>query len=158
MRARRREDGTPKVIKPQMLIGYLLQMSVGDESAPKGGHAADLAARAATEMANACGQRSNSYRSSTKINFVRPGETRLLSARPNGRNSCVYTCPEVSETGEISTARFPPLSVFKKTDFWRDAGTMDCHPPLALSACRRKVANGVLPLPRGNFPFEAGWS
>ena len=46
-----------KVLKPQMLIGHLLEMSVGSESTPKGGHAADLAARAATEVASACGPR-----------------------------------------------------------------------------------------------------
>ena len=57
VRARRRDDGTMKVLKPQMLIGHLLEMSVGSESTPKGGHAADLAARAATEVANACGPR-----------------------------------------------------------------------------------------------------
>ena len=56
--ARKLEDGTPKVLKPQMLIGYLLEMSVGSKSTPKGGHAADLAARAAMEVATACGLRS----------------------------------------------------------------------------------------------------
>lgn len=58
VRARKHEDGTLKVIKPQMLIGHLLEMSVGSKGTPKGGHAADLAARAAMEVATACGPRS----------------------------------------------------------------------------------------------------
>ena len=53
---RKREDGEVKVIKPQMLIGYLLDMSVGSEDTPKGGHAADVAARAAIVP---CGPRSD---------------------------------------------------------------------------------------------------
>ena len=36
-----------------MLAGYLLQMAVGDKSTPKGGHAADVAARAASELSSA---------------------------------------------------------------------------------------------------------
>lgn len=69
VRARRRPSGEKKVIKPQMLVGYLLQMAVGGESAPKGGHAADLAARAATEVATACGKRSSMTRSKGKFGF-----------------------------------------------------------------------------------------
>ena len=57
VRARKRGDGTLKVIKPQMLVGYLLDMSVNSEHTPKGGHAADIAARAAMEVASACGPR-----------------------------------------------------------------------------------------------------
>ena len=34
---KRREDGTIKVVRPQMVVGYLLDMSVGSESTPKGG-------------------------------------------------------------------------------------------------------------------------
>lgn len=58
VRLRKRADGSVKVVKPQMLVGYLLEMAAGSASTPKGGHAADLAARAATEVATACGPRS----------------------------------------------------------------------------------------------------
>ena len=58
VRARRRADGTIKVMRAEMLMGHLLEMAVGGESVPKGGHAADLMARAATEVATACGKRS----------------------------------------------------------------------------------------------------
>lgn len=69
VRARRGQSGEKKVIKPQMLIGYLLQMATGGESTPKGGHAKDLAARAATEVATACGQRSKMKRSKGKFGY-----------------------------------------------------------------------------------------
>jgi hypothetical protein len=54
----KREDGTLKVLKPEMIVGHLLEMSVGSEHTPKGGHAAELAARAGMEVATACGLRS----------------------------------------------------------------------------------------------------
>ena len=57
VRARRREDGTHKVVRAEMLSGALRDMSVGSESAPKGGHASDIAARAGMEVASACGKR-----------------------------------------------------------------------------------------------------
>ena len=51
-------DGSPKVMAPQMLLGHLFAMATGAKSTPKGGHAADLESRAATELATACGPRS----------------------------------------------------------------------------------------------------
>ena len=57
--ARRDADGRPRVIRPQMLVGYLLQMSTGHASVPKGGHDTDVKKRAETELATACGPRSN---------------------------------------------------------------------------------------------------
>ena len=40
------ETGVKKVIKAQMLIGHLLEMAAGEKTGvPKGGHAADIAAR-----------------------------------------------------------------------------------------------------------------
>jgi hypothetical protein len=58
VRPRKREDGTLKVLKPEMIVGHLLEMSAGSKHTPKGGHAADIAARAAMEVATACGPRS----------------------------------------------------------------------------------------------------
>ena len=46
-----------KVVRPQMLIGWLLDMVNGSENAPKGTHAGELAARAMLEAATACGRR-----------------------------------------------------------------------------------------------------
>jgi hypothetical protein len=56
---RRSAAGALKVLKPQMLIGYLLEMASGDKAAPKGGHAGDLLARAGQEAVTACGRRSD---------------------------------------------------------------------------------------------------
>ena len=69
VRARRLPSGEKKVVKPQMLVGYLLQMAVGGESTPKGGHPADLAARAAMEVASACGLRSHMKRRKGKFGY-----------------------------------------------------------------------------------------
>ena len=58
VRARRRVDGAIKVMRPEMLMGHLLEMAAGGESVPKGGHAAELLARAGSEVASAAGPRS----------------------------------------------------------------------------------------------------
>ena len=58
VRARRTATGEIKVVKPQMLIGYLLEMASGSAQTPKGGHAGDLLARAGQEAVSACGPRS----------------------------------------------------------------------------------------------------
>jgi len=56
--ARRTASGEIKVMKPQMIIGYLLEMAAGSKDTPKGGHAGDLLARAGQEAVTACGPRS----------------------------------------------------------------------------------------------------
>ena len=56
--ARRTATGEIKVVKPQMVIGYLLEMASGSKDTPKGGHAGDLLARAGQEVVTACGPRS----------------------------------------------------------------------------------------------------
>ena len=56
---RRTASGALKVVKPQMLIGYLLEMASGSKDTPKGGHAGDLLARAGQEAVSACGRRSD---------------------------------------------------------------------------------------------------
>lgn len=56
------ETGEIKVIPPQMLIGWLLDMAVGSQDTPKGTHASEILARAAQEAATACGKRSNMKR------------------------------------------------------------------------------------------------
>ena len=55
---RKTAGGALKVMKPQMLIGYLLEMASGSKDTPKGGHAGDLLARAGQEAVTACGPRS----------------------------------------------------------------------------------------------------
>ena len=47
---RRTASGEMKVVKPQMIIGYLLEMASGSKDTPKGGHAGDLLARAGQEV------------------------------------------------------------------------------------------------------------
>ena len=55
VRPRRTATGEIKVTKPQMIIGYLLEMASGSADTPKGGHAGDLLARAGQEAVTACG-------------------------------------------------------------------------------------------------------
>lgn len=57
VKARVDATGRKKVVRPQLLVGYLLQMAVGSKQTPKGGHLDDLKARAALETASACGKR-----------------------------------------------------------------------------------------------------
>ena len=47
---RRTATGEIKVVKPQMVIGYLLEMASGSKDTPKGGHASELLARAGQEV------------------------------------------------------------------------------------------------------------
>ena len=70
VRARRNADGTNKVIRPQMLIAHLLQMAQGASSTPKGGHARDIAARAAKEAVTACGKRSMMKRTKGAFGYM----------------------------------------------------------------------------------------
>ena len=56
------ETGEIKVVPPQMLIGWLLDMAVGSQDTPKGTHASEIHARAAQEAATACGKRSEMKR------------------------------------------------------------------------------------------------
>ena len=56
--SRQTVTGEIKVVTPQMLIGYLLEMASGSKDTPKGGHAGDLLARAGQEVVTACGPRS----------------------------------------------------------------------------------------------------
>ena len=58
LQPRRKADGTVKVVKADIFVGYLLEMATGSSSTLKGSAAADLMARAATEVATACGKRS----------------------------------------------------------------------------------------------------
>ena len=63
VRARRAATGERKVTMPQMLIAHLLEMASASEHTPKGGHAADIAARAGQEVVTACGPREKMKRS-----------------------------------------------------------------------------------------------
>ena len=72
---RRNADGAIKVMKGDLLVGYLLEMATGSKSTPKGGAAADLMARAASEVATACGKRSQ----------MRCARTRTRARRSGGR-------------------------------------------------------------------------
>jgi hypothetical protein len=58
------ETGEIKIVPPQMLIGWLLDMAVGSQDTPKGTHASEIHARAAQpqEAASACGKRSGMKR------------------------------------------------------------------------------------------------
>ena len=49
--------GELRVLKPEMVVGMLLEMATGDENAPKGGHPDDLARMASSEAKNICGPR-----------------------------------------------------------------------------------------------------
>jgi len=51
-----------KIVRPQMLIGWLLEMASGSENTPKGTHPSEIAARAAHEAAAACGKRAHHQR------------------------------------------------------------------------------------------------
>jgi hypothetical protein len=62
VRPRRTATGEVKVLKAQMLIGYLLEMASGSKDTPKGGHAGDLLAQAGQEAVSACGVRSKMKR------------------------------------------------------------------------------------------------
>ena len=55
---RKTAAGALKVMKPQMIIGHLLEMASGSKDTPKGGHAGDLLARAGQEAVTACRPRS----------------------------------------------------------------------------------------------------
>ena len=47
----------PKVLKPEMIVGLLLEMATGDENMPKGGHPDDLTLLAATDEKQLTGPR-----------------------------------------------------------------------------------------------------
>jgi len=49
--------GLPMVLKPEMIVGLLLEMATGDENMPKGGHPDDLARLVATDEKNLAGPR-----------------------------------------------------------------------------------------------------
>jgi hypothetical protein len=51
------ETGVPKVLKPEMIVGMLLEMATGDKNMPKGGHPDDLARLASTDEKNLAGPR-----------------------------------------------------------------------------------------------------
>ncbi len=49
--------GAMRVLKPEMVVGMLLEMATGDQNMPKGGHASDLARLAKSDSLNICGPR-----------------------------------------------------------------------------------------------------
>ena len=57
VRAAKDVKGELMVLKPEMIVGLLLEMATGDENMPKGGHPEDLARLAATDDKNLAGPR-----------------------------------------------------------------------------------------------------
>ena len=55
--AKDERTGELMVLKPEMIVGLLLEMATGDENMPKGGHPEDLARLAATDDKNLAGPR-----------------------------------------------------------------------------------------------------
>ena len=49
--------GAMRVLKPEMIVGMLLEMATGDENMPKGGHKVDLESLTTTDDKNICGPR-----------------------------------------------------------------------------------------------------
>ena len=62
--------GLPKVLKPEMIVGMLLEMATGDENMPKGGHPDDLARLAGTDEKNLA-RRGASHRVETQARRLR---------------------------------------------------------------------------------------
>ena len=55
--AREARSKALRVLKPEMIVGLLLEMATGDPNMPKGGHASDLARLAKSDSLNICGPR-----------------------------------------------------------------------------------------------------
>ena len=55
--AREARSKALRVLKPEMIVGLLLEMATGDPNMPKGGHASDLARLAKSDAKNICGPR-----------------------------------------------------------------------------------------------------
>jgi hypothetical protein len=51
------KTGLPMMLKPEMIVGLLLEMATGDENMPKGGHPDDLDRLAGTDEKNLAGRR-----------------------------------------------------------------------------------------------------
>ena len=104
VRARRDADGVMKVLRPQMLIAHLLQMAQGAASTPKGGHAADIAARSGQEAVTVCGKRSQMKRTEGAYGYgayadepwsLQAFQKRVYAVRAHAR------APEKEREGEI---------------------------------------------------------
>ena len=52
-----KRTGLPMVLKPEMIVGLLLEMATGDENMPKGGHPDDLKRLASTDEKHLAGPR-----------------------------------------------------------------------------------------------------
>ena len=52
-----KKTGLPMVLKPEMIVGLLLEMATGDENMPKGGHPDDIVRLAAIDDKNPMGPR-----------------------------------------------------------------------------------------------------
>ena len=57
-----KRTGLPMVLKPEMIVGLLLEMATGDENMPKGGHPDDLKRLASTDEKHWAGPRCESKR------------------------------------------------------------------------------------------------
>ena len=51
-----------QVVRPELLVAWLLEMATGSKSTPKGGTVAYIAARVGSEVPSACGLRSKMKR------------------------------------------------------------------------------------------------
>ena len=57
------------MVRPELLVAWLLEMAVGAKTAPKVGTAAYIAAQIGTEVASACGLRSKIKRTEGQFGF-----------------------------------------------------------------------------------------
>ena len=63
------KTGELRVIRPEMIVGMLLEMATGDPNMPKGGHADDLVMLASTDAKQAFGPRTNHKRKRGEFGF-----------------------------------------------------------------------------------------
>ena len=57
------------MVRPELLVAWLLEMAVGSKTTPKGGTTAYIAAQVGNEVATACGLRSKIKRTEGQFGF-----------------------------------------------------------------------------------------
>ena len=67
--ARDAKTGELRVIRPEMIVGMMLEMATGDPNMPKGGHADDLAMLASTDAKQMLGPRTSYKRKRGEFGF-----------------------------------------------------------------------------------------
>ena len=67
--ARDADTGEMRVLRPEMIVGLLLEMATGDENMPKGGHPDDLAMLAQTDEKQLTGPRTSHERKKGEFGY-----------------------------------------------------------------------------------------